>query len=116
VSIARAFLKNPPLLLLDEATSALDSATERAVHQAMKTLSKDRTTLMIAHRLSTVSDAHKIVVLGRTGVLEEGTHDELLRRPGSAYASMWAHQRAVATIDDVVADRDPAAGAAAKAA
>ena len=93
MSIARAFLKNPAILLLDEATSALDSATERTVHDAMRTLSRDRTTLTIAHRLSTVIDADKIIVLGHGAVLEEGTHAELLARPGSAYARMWAHQR-----------------------
>ena len=83
VSIARIFLKNPPILILDEATSALDSATEARITGALERLSKGRTTLVIAHRLSTVRNADEIIVLDETGILERGTHDELIRKGGA---------------------------------
>ena len=79
LSIARAFLKDAPILILDEPTSALDSATEQQVLEALKRLMKDRTTLIIAHRLSTVRDADQIVVIQDGKVAERGTHAELLR-------------------------------------
>lgn len=82
LSIARALLKNPPLLLLDEATSALDNRTERLVQQALENLRNDRTCFVIAHRLSTVQKAHRICVLDRGRLIEQGTHDELLARHG----------------------------------
>lgn len=83
VSIARIFLKNPPILILDEATSALDSATEAKISSALERLSEGRTTLIIAHRLSTVRNADEIIVIDRTGILERGTHDELIERGGA---------------------------------
>ena len=89
LAIARAMLRNPPVLILDEATSALDTRTEHAVQQALDALSADRTTIAIAHRLSTVRDADQIVVLDRGRVVEQGTHDELLAR-GGAYAALVA--------------------------
>ena len=82
ISIARAMLKNAPILLLDEATSALDSESERQVHDALKRLMEGRTTIVIAHRLSTVSDADKIYVMKNGRVIEEGTHLELLDSEG----------------------------------
>lgn len=82
ISIARALLKNPPLLLLDEATSALDNETERLVQQALDTLRAGRTCFVIAHRLSTVRNAHRIYVLDKGSVVESGGHDELLARGG----------------------------------
>ena len=82
ISIARAMLKNAPILLLDEATSALDSESERQVHDALKRLMEGRTTIVIAHRLSTVSDADKIYVMKKGRVIEEGTHLELLDSDG----------------------------------
>ena len=82
ISIARAMLKNAPILLLDEATSALDSESERQVHDALKRLMEGRTPIVIAHRLSTVSDADKIYVMKNGRVIEEGTHLELLDREG----------------------------------
>ena len=93
VSIARTILKGPPILILDEATSALDTMTEQDIQQALRVVSKDRTTLVIAHRLSTVVDADEIIVLDQGQVAERGTHAELLRRDG-LYAAMWNRQRA----------------------
>ncbi len=92
VSIARTILKGPPILILDEATSALDSFTEHQIQAALKKVSENRTTLVIAHRLSTVVDADEIIVLDRGQVAERGTHDELLAE-GGIYAAMWNRQR-----------------------
>lgn len=83
VSIARIFLKNPPILILDEATSALDSATEAKITGALERLSQGRTTLIIAHRLSTVRNADEIIVLDETGILEQGSHKELIEKNGA---------------------------------
>ena len=82
LAIARAILRDPPLLILDEATSSLDSESERLVQEALANLMRDRTTLVIAHRLSTVQHADRIVVLDRGRIIETGTHSELLRRNG----------------------------------
>ena len=82
ISIARAFLKNPPILILDEATSALDRENERALQRALEELSKGRTTLLIAHRLSTVRRADRVLVLEQGKIRQEGTHEELIRQEG----------------------------------
>ena len=82
LSIARMFLKNPPILILDEATSALDTATEQAIQQSLNELSVGRTTLVIAHRLATIKDADRIVVVDEDGISEQGSHAELLRMDG----------------------------------
>jgi ATP-binding cassette, subfamily B, bacterial len=87
IAIARTILRNPPILVLDEATSALDTQTERAVQEALERLAEGRTTIAIAHRLSTVRDADQIVVLDRGRVAEIGTHEELLSA-GGRYATL----------------------------
>jgi len=92
VAIARTLLKNPPILIFDEATSALDSANERAIQAELKSAAAGKTALVIAHRLSTVVDAHQIVVLDQGRVVERGTHAELLARDGR-YAQMWRLQQ-----------------------
>lgn len=91
ISIARALLQNPEILILDEATSALDTVSERSVQEALDKLSCDRTTLVIAHRLSTVQKAHKIAVIDRGRVVEIGTHDQLLGK-GGYYARLYYMQ------------------------
>jgi ATP-binding cassette subfamily C protein CydCD len=91
VAIARAFLKDAPILILDEATSHLDALNERAVRTALDTLKSDRTTLVIAHRLSTVREADTIVVMADGRVAETGSHDELMRSSG-LYAQLVATQ------------------------
>ncbi len=92
VAIARTILKGPPILVLDEATSALDSYTEREIQDALDRVSKGRTTLVIAHRLSTVVGADEIIVLDEGKLVERGTHAELLEK-GGLYAGMWNRQR-----------------------
>ncbi|MEI7291757.1 ABCB family ABC transporter ATP-binding protein/permease [Paraburkholderia tropica] len=92
VAIARTLLKNPPILLFDEATSALDSRSERAIQHELDSIARDRTTLVIAHRLSTVVHAEQIIVMDHGRIVERGTHDELLRTQGH-YAQMWALQQ-----------------------
>ncbi len=91
VSIARAFLKNPPVLVLDEATSALDNVTEMQIQDALERLSDGRTTVVVAHRLSTVKNADEIIVLDSDGVKERGTHEELMRKNGE-YATLYRYQ------------------------
>ena len=94
VAIARAFLKNAPVLILDEATSHLDAISEAQVRQALTDLMRDRTTIVIAHRLSTVRDAEMIAVLDAGRLVEAGTHAELLAR-GGLYAELVGRQLAL---------------------
>ena len=95
VAIARTLLKNPPILIFDEATSALDSANERAIQAELQSVAKNKTTLVIAHRLSTVVDAHEILVMDAGRIVERGSHAHLLSLNGR-YAQMWALQQASA--------------------
>jgi ATP-binding cassette subfamily B protein len=92
VAIARALLKNPPILIFDEATSALDSKTEQAIQAELEMAARGRTTLIIAHRLSTVMNADQIVVMDKGSIVERGTHFDLLAQ-GGVYAQMWALQQ-----------------------
>ncbi|MEQ1537046.1 MAG: ABC transporter ATP-binding protein/permease [Burkholderiaceae bacterium] len=92
VAIARTLLKNPPILIFDEATSALDSANERAIQAELQSVAQNKTTLVIAHRLSTVVDAHEILVMDAGHIVERGNHLELLAR-NNVYAQMWALQQ-----------------------
>jgi ABC-type transport system involved in Fe-S cluster assembly fused permease/ATPase subunit len=95
VAIARTILKAPPILILDEATSALDSFTEREIQDALEGVSRGRTTIVIAHRLSTVIGADEIIVLDQGIIVERGTHADLLASNG-VYAAMWDRQRKAA--------------------
>jgi ATP-binding cassette subfamily B protein len=99
VAIARTLLKDPPILILDEATSALDSRTEAAIQETLSKVAARRTSIVIAHRLSTVVDADQIVVLDEGRVAERGTHAQLLRKNG-LYADMWARQQAEAEAEE----------------
>ena len=94
ISIARVFLKNPKILILDEATSALDNESELFVTKSLEKLAKGRTTITIAHRLTTVQNADRIIVLGKEGILEEGTHETLLSRQGMYY-KLWNRMAAL---------------------
>jgi ATP-binding cassette subfamily B protein len=91
IAIARVFLKNPKLLILDEATSALDNATEMQIQSALEELSKGRTVIVVAHRLSTVKNADEIVVLDKDGIVERGNHEELLAL-GGEYKKLYDYQ------------------------
>jgi ATP-binding cassette subfamily B protein len=91
IAIARAILKDAPILVLDEATSALDSESEKLIQDALVTLMKGRTSIVIAHRFSTIAKLDRIVVLGDGEIAEQGTHAELLSNKG-LYAKLWAHQ------------------------
>jgi ABC-type transport system involved in Fe-S cluster assembly fused permease/ATPase subunit len=93
VAIARTLLKNPPMLIFDEATSALDSANERAIQAELRSVAQGKTTLVIAHRLSTVVDAHEIVVMEQGRVVERGRTPNCWRANGR-YAEMWRLQQA----------------------
>ncbi len=91
LSMARVFLKDPPIIIFDEATSALDNESEKAVQDSLEKLTKNRTTLVIAHRLSTVRNAQRILVLTDNGIEEQGTHDELIALNGT-YANLYNMQ------------------------
>jgi ATP-binding cassette, subfamily B, heavy metal transporter len=107
VAIARTILKAPPILILDEATSALDIHTEREIQDALDRVSADRTTLVIAHRLSTVVHADEIIAIDEGVIVERGSHDDLLRQDG-LYASMWNRQRQVAEAAEILREFEAA--------
>ena len=92
ISIARVFLKNPPVLILDEATSALDNVTENMIQESLDELCKGRTTIVVAHRLSTVKNADEIIVISKDGIQERGHHAELLNKPDGIYANLYQAQ------------------------
>ena len=92
ISIARVFLKNPSILILDEATSALDNATEALIQEALDKLLKGRTTLIVAHRLSTIKNADLIFVIDKGTILESGTHEELLSITNGEYKKLYDTQ------------------------
>ena len=85
VAIARIFLKNPPILILDEATSALDLESEHLIQESLEQLAKERTTFIVAHRLSTITHADRIVMIEYGEIIESGTHDELMKKQGNYY-------------------------------
>ena len=101
VAIARTILKSPPILILDEATSALDSFTEREIQDALERVSRGRTTIVIAHRLSTVVGADEILVLDGGLIVERGSHEGLLAANG-VYAAMWDRQRRAAEAEETL--------------
>jgi ABC-type transport system involved in Fe-S cluster assembly fused permease/ATPase subunit len=102
VAIARTLLKNPPVLIFDEATSALDSANERAIQTELREAAQNKTTLVIAHRLSTVVDAHEILVMDAGRIIERGSHSALLAA-NARYAEMWAmQQQASERVEEVI--------------
>ncbi|MEQ9556612.1 MAG: ABC transporter ATP-binding protein/permease, partial [Rhodospirillales bacterium] len=105
VAIARTVLKAPAILIFDEATSALDSRTEQDIVKALKTVSKDRTTVTVAHRLSTVVDADEILVLEAGHIVERGSHPDLLKKNGR-YADMWARQQQQEKAREALKDED----------
>jgi ABC-type transport system involved in Fe-S cluster assembly fused permease/ATPase subunit len=107
VAIARALLKNPRILIFDEATSALDSRSEKAIQAELERISHGRTTLVIAHRLSTVMDADQILVLNRGRIVERGTHAQLIELEGE-YARMWALQQQAAQAQAVLENAEEA--------
>jgi len=106
VAIARAVLKRPRIYLFDEATSALDSHTEQAIQQSLAEVSRGTTTLVIAHRLSTVVDADQILFIEAGRIVERGSHEELLAS-GGAYAALWQRQQRHSDNDQVVGESEP---------
>jgi ATP-binding cassette subfamily B protein len=104
IAIARVFLKNPPILILDEATSSLDNETELMIQQSLEELSKGRTTLVVAHRLSTIKHADEIIVITKDGIAERGTHEELLGKRGYYYRLYKAQFKGF--IPDFLEDED----------
>ncbi|CAF4914958.1 unnamed protein product [Rotaria sp. Silwood1] len=101
IALARALVKQPILLLLDEATNALDSANEQIIQEALDKACKDRTTIVIAHRLATIQNAHRIYVLNDGHIIEQGTHETLMAQEGSQYRKMMKAQQEERTEKDI---------------
>jgi len=99
-------LKNPPILVLDEATSALDTLTEREIKESLSSLAQKRTTIIIAHRLSTVVGANNILVIDKGKIVETGTHKQLLRKKG-LYADMWSTQQTIQKAEETLKNVKP---------
>ncbi|CAG8586657.1 7270_t:CDS:10, partial [Funneliformis mosseae] len=110
VAIARTMLKDPPIILLDEATSALDTTTERQIQYALSNMTKDRTTLVIAHRLSTIINADLILCIKDGKVVEQGTHDELIRNEEGVYFEMWQKQLRDESEGKVIGENEGSSG------
>lgn len=106
IAIARAIVSNPKILLLDEATSALDTKSEGVVQAALENAAMGRTTITIAHRLSTIKDAHNIVVMSKGGIVEQGTHDQLIERQGAYYSLVSAQN--IAAVDEITPEEQAA--------
>ena len=106
VAIARTLLKNPPILVLDEATSALDTLNEREIKESLSSLAQKRTTIIIAHRLSTVVGANNILVIDKGKIVETGTHKQLLRKKG-LYADMWSTQQTIQKAEEMLKNVKP---------
>lgn len=100
IAIARAFLKNAPILILDEATSSLDSQSEQAIQTSLEKLMKGRTVIAIAHRLSTLKEMDRIVVIENGKIVEDGNPDSLLKKSQGIFKNMWDHQISGFIIDD----------------
>ncbi|CAF5061063.1 unnamed protein product, partial [Rotaria sp. Silwood1] len=100
IALARALVKQPTFLLLDEATSALDNVSEKLVQEALDRVCKGRTTIVIAHRLTTIQKAHHIYVLDKGNVIEQGTHETLMAKEGGKYQTMVKHQQMERINDD----------------
>jgi len=106
LSIARVILKNPHILIYDEATSSLDTITEQKILEALKRATENRTTVVIAHRLSTVVDADEILLLDNGVIVERGSHRELLSDSSSRYASLWNKQHEAAFLEQLLSTQD----------
>ena len=112
VAIARVFLKNPPILILDEATSALDLESEHSIQESLEKLAKERTTFIVAHRLSTITHANRIVLIEHGQIVEVGTHEELMAKQGNYYKLFQVQQLEIKqeTEADVIASVFPILG------
>ena len=106
IAIARTLLKGPPILILDEATSSLDTITEKEIKESLEGLSKKRTTLVIAHRLSTVVNANNILVIDKGKIVEKGDHQTLMKKDG-LYTDMWLTQQAIAKAQETLKNVKP---------
>jgi ABC-type transport system involved in Fe-S cluster assembly fused permease/ATPase subunit len=108
ISVARTILKNPPIILLDEATSALDNQTERMIQKSIKAVCQNRTTLVVAHRLSTIVDADEILVVKDGKIVQRGTHKKLVEDKDGVYYGLWTRQAEKQFTETPKVDRETA--------